>query len=189
MVSLAAILSASSSAEASCPCSAASPALWWSLASSFVDDGVGRGGGSSVGFFVCLVVGFGVGYGRGSSVSMMGFPSASLSARSRVPPSKSQSDRMRSKASFEGPYVGVMVGWNAGEIFGIVVDGGGGGTPSKSNADQFSRGDGQGEGTSWPENRPGAEGPKLLGNSPGEEEAGVAVGMKSCYAHGMARNN
>ena len=88
MVSLAAILSASSSAEASCPCSAASPALWWSLASSFVDDGVGRGGGSSVGFFVCLVVGFGVGYGRGSSVSMMGFPSASLSARSRVPPSK-----------------------------------------------------------------------------------------------------
>ena len=23
----------------------------------------------------------------------------------------------------------------------------------------------------------------------GEEEAGVAVGMKSCYAHGMARNN
>ncbi len=122
MVSLAAILSASSSAEASCPCSAASQALWWSLASSFVDNGVGRGGGSSVGFFVCLVVGFGVGYGRGSSVSTMGFPSASLSARSRVPPSKSQSDRMRSKASFEGTYVRVIVGWNAGEIFGIVVD-------------------------------------------------------------------
>ena len=114
-----------------------------------------------------------------------------LWARSRVPPSKSQSDRMRSKASFEGTYVGVMVEWNAGEIFGIVVDGGGGGTPSKSNADQFSRGDRQGEGTSWPENRPGAEGPKLLGNSPGEEEAGAVVGMKSCYgyAHGMARNN
>ena len=74
MVSLAAILSASSSAEASCPCSAASQALWWSLASSFVDNGVGRGGGSSVGFFVCLVVGFGVGSGRGSLVSMMGFP-------------------------------------------------------------------------------------------------------------------
>ena len=88
---------------------------------------------------------------------------------------------MRSKASFGVPYVGVMVGWNAGEICGIVVDGGGGGTPSKSNAD------GQGEGTSWPKNRPGAEGPKLLGNSPGEEGAGV--GMKSCYAHGMARNN
>ena len=70
------------------------------------------------------------------------------------------------------------------------MDGGGGGTPSKSNADQFSRGDGQGEGASWPENRPAAsEGPKLLGNSPGEEEAGVVVGMKSCYAHGMARNN
>ena len=94
---------------------------------------------------------------------------------------------MRSKASFGGPYVGIMVGWNAGEICGIVVDGEGGGTPSESNADQFSRGDGQGEGTSWPENRPGAEGPKLLGNSPGEEGAGV--GMKSCYAHGMARNN
>ena len=61
------------------------------------------------------MVSFGVGYGRGSSVSMMGFPSASLSARSRVPPSKSQPDRMRSKASFEGPYVGVMVGWNAGD--------------------------------------------------------------------------
>ena len=96
MVSLAAILSASSSAEASCPCSAASPALWWSLASSFVDDGVGRGGGSSVGFFVCLVVGFGVGYGRGSSVSMMGFHGLLV-------------------GSFEGPSVEVTVGSNAVE--------------------------------------------------------------------------
>ena len=61
--------------------------------------------------------------------------------------------------SFEGPCVRVMVGWNAGKSSGLWWLEEEEGAIEKQRRSIQSRGRARGgEGTSWPENRPGAEG-------------------------------